>query len=303
MPTSSTAGGLSPYQRDRRLTREVLVGVGCYEIQPMPFVAPGALAAAGLPENGVALSNPVDDNESVLRTSLLPGQLRAVAYNQRQPNSDARLFEIGRVFLAPPPGQLLPYEQEHMAVALAGDEAPAAVAVLEVVAQALALPDVELRDAAPPGLHPTRGAEVIVAGQPRGAVGEIDPERLAACGVSGRAAWLQLDLGAVLDGHRAKRRYRPVSKYPPSFVDLSFAVPDGVASAQVEHALRRGSDLLTEVSLFDVYRGPCVADGRSGPAYRPRLQAPDRTLTNVEVAETRQRYIDEAARSLGISLR
>ncbi len=304
VPTANEAGGLSPYQKDRRLVREVLVGAGCLETQPMPFVAPGALAAVGLPEDGITLSNPVDDRESVLRTSLLPGQLRAVAHNQRHFNGDVRLFEIGHVYLPAPEGQLLPDEREFLAVALAGEEAPVAVAVLDLLAEALALPAVELQAAALPGLHPTRSAEVVVAGRPRGAVGEIDPEVLDAAGVAGRVAWLQLDLREVLDGPRARRRYRPVSKYPPSDMDLAFAVPDVVAAAQVERALRASAgSLLARIELFDVYRGPGVPEGARSLAYRLRFQAPDRTLTDAEVAEARQRCIDETTRRTGAVLR
>jgi phenylalanyl-tRNA synthetase beta chain len=304
VPTANEAGGLSAYQKDRRLVREVLVGAGCCETQPMPFVAPGALAAVGLAEDGITLSNPVDDSESVLRTSLLPGQLGAVAYNQRHFNGDVRLFEIGHVYRPAPEGQLLPDEREFLAVALSGTEAPAAVAVLDLLAEALALPAVELREASPAGLHPTRSAEVVVAGRARGAVGEVDLEVLEACGVSGRVAWLQLDLQQVLEGPRARRRYRPVSKYPPSDVDLAFVVPEGVAAIQVERALRAtAGSLLARIELFDVYRGPGVADDSRSLAYRLRFRAPDRTLTDADVADIRQRCIDETSRRTGATLR
>ncbi|MXZ51644.1 MAG: hypothetical protein F4Z34_00450 [Acidimicrobiaceae bacterium] len=284
--------------------REVLVGAGCCETQPMPFVAPGALAAVGLPEDGITLSNPVDDSESVLRTSLLPGQLGAVAYNQRHFNGHVRLFEIGHVYLPAPEGQLLPDEREYLGVALSGEEAPVAVAVLDLLAEALALPALELREASPEGLHPTRSAEVVVAGRARGVVGEADPGVLEACGVAGRVAWLQLDLQALLDGPRARRRYRPVSKYPPSDIDLAFVVPEGVAAVQVERALRAAAGtLLARIELFDVYRGPGVADGSRSLAYRLRFQAPDRTLTDADVAEVRQRCIDETSRRTGATLR
>ena len=302
--TANEAGGLSAYQKDRRLVREVLVGAGCYETQPMPFVAPGALAAVGLPENGITLSNPVDDTESVLRTSLLPGQLHAVAYNQRHFNGDVRLFEIGHVYLPAPEGQLLPDEREFLAVTLSGEEAPAVVAVLDLLTEALALPAVELRTAALGGMHPTRSAEVVVAGRTRGVVGEINPEVLDACGVAGRVAWLQLDLLEVLDGPRARRRYRPVSKFPPSDMDLAFVVPDRVAAARVERALRASAGaLLARLGLFDVYRGPGVPEGSRSLAYRLRFQAPDRTLTDTEVAEARQRCIDETSRRTSATLR
>ena len=304
VPTGNEAGGLSPYQKDRRLVREVLVGAGCDETQPMPFVAPGALAAVGLAEDGISLSNPVDESESVLRTSLLPGQLAAVAYNQRHFNGDLRFFEIGNVFLAPSQGRLLPDEREHLAVALSGEEAPAAVAVLDLLAEALGLPALQLREAAPAGMHPTRSAEIVIAGRARGVVGEVDPVVLDACGVSGRVAWIQLDLGDVLNGPRTRRRHRAASKYPPNDLDLAFAVPDEVAAARLEQILRAAAgDLLAHLELFDVYRGPGVAEGSRSLAYRLRFQALDRTLTDAEVAEATERCIAEAESRLGVSLR
>ena len=304
VPTGNEAGGLSQYQKDRRLVREVLVGAGCDEAQPMPFVAPGALGAVGLSEDGISLSNPVDESESVLRTSLLPGQLRAVAYNQRHFNGDLRFFEIGNVFLAPPQGQLLPDEREYLAVALSGQEAPAAVAVLDLLAEALALPAVDVRAAEPPGMHPTRSAEVVVAGRVRGVVGEVDPAVLDSCGVSGRLAWLQIDLGDVLNGPRTRRRHRGASRFPPVDVDLSFVARDDVAAARLERVLRAAAgELLVSLELFDVYRGPGVAQGSRGLAYRLRFQAIDRTLTDAEVAEARQRCIAEAESRLDVSLR
>ncbi|MFQ5555985.1 MAG: phenylalanine--tRNA ligase subunit beta [Acidimicrobiales bacterium] len=304
VPRGTQAGGLTPYQQDRRLVREVLVGAGCDETQPMPFLGPGDLAAAGLADEGIALTNPLDSNESVLRTSLLPGQLKAVAYNQSHRNPPVRFFEIGHVFSTPADSGLLPDERELLCVALADEEAPAAVLVLDLLARALALPNVQLRAERVPGLHPTRSAEVSIAGRARGEVGEIDPTVLDAFGVQGRVAWLQLDLGAVLEGPHGKRRYRPVSKYPSSDIDLAFEVPESVPASRVEGALRKGGrDLLVGLELFDVYRGPGLGEGARSLAYRLRLQASDRTLTDAEVAAVRRSCIDTVEEQLGASLR
>ena len=304
VPRGTTAGGLSEYQQARRLVREVLLGAGCDETLPMPFLAPGDLRAAGLPEDGVTLTNPLVHEESVLRTSLLPGQLKAIAYNQSHRNGAVRFFEIDHVYLPAPAGQVLPDEREFLAVALSGEEAPAAVAVLDLLERALALPNVQLKAASPPGLHPTRTAEVVIAGRTRGHVGEVDPMSLENYGVEGRVAWLELDLGAVLDGPHGTRRYTPVSKYPSSDVDLAFEVPDEVAAAQVAGSLRKaGGALLRQVELFDVYRGDGVREGARSLAYRLRFQADDRTLTDAEVAEARQACIDTVAAQQGATLR
>ncbi|MAL66313.1 MAG: phenylalanine--tRNA ligase subunit beta [Acidimicrobiaceae bacterium] len=304
VPKGDDPGGLSQYQKDRRLVREVLLGTGCDETLPMPFLAPGDLAKAGLPEDGVTLTNPLHAEESVLRTSLLPGQLKAIAYNQSHRNPDVRFFEIDHVFLPAAEGEILPDEREHLAVAIAGEEAPAAVAVLDALDRALALPNVHLSPSSPAGLHPTRSAEVIIAGRTRGHVGEVDPAVLEAYGVEGRVAWLELDLGAVLDGPHGNRTYTPVSKFPSSDIDLAFVVGDDVAASRIEASLRKGGGaLLTDVELFDVYRGPGVDDGARSLAYRLRFQATDRTLTDGDVADVRQACIDQVVKKTGAVLR
>ncbi len=304
VPRGSIAGGLSDYQVRRRLVRQVLLGFGCDETFPMPFLAPGDLLKAGLADNGVTLTNPLVSEQSVLRTSLLPGQLKAIAYNQSHRSVDVRFFEIDHVYLPPPKDQVLPDEHEHLAVALAGSEAPEAVAALDLLERELGLPNVVLRSASPPGLHGTRSAEVVVAGRSAGVVGEVDPLVLKNYGVTGRVAWLELDLGALLGGPRRSHKYTPVSKYPSSDVDLAFEVPDEVAAAAVESSLRKaGKGLLTDIELFDVYRGEGMPTGTRSLAYRLRFQAQDHTLTDAEVADVRQACIDAVSKRHGVPLR
>ncbi len=296
VPKGEQAGHLSQYQHDRRLVRNILVGAGCDETQPMPFLAPGDLSNVGLSDDGVVLSNPLDASESVLRTSLLPGQLKSIAYNQSHRTPAPKLFELGTVFLTPELNdrhEMLPDEHEYLAVALAGDEAPAAVAILNLLGEALALPNVQVRSSDNlPGMHPTRSAEVVIAGRQRGMVGEVAPSVLRTFGVEGRVAWLQLDLTEILNGPHGKRSYRRVSKFPSSDMDLAFAVPDGVGADKVRNTINKaGGDLLVDLSLIDTYRGAGVDEGSRSLAYRLRFQAADRTLTDADTNEARAAII------------
>ena len=305
VPKGEQAGHLSEYQAERRLVREALLGMGCNETQPMPFLAPGDLTNVGLPDDGVRLSNPLDANESVLRTSLLPGQLKAIAYNQSHRNPDVRFFEIGHVFLPPSEGDLLPDEREYLAVALAGSEAPDAVALLKTLSTTLALPNVQVRNSGGlPGMHPTRSAEVVIAGRSRGSVGEVAPSVLREYGVDGRVAWLQLDLGEVLNGPHGKRSYTPVSKFPSSDMDLAFVVADDVGADKVRNTISKSAGkLLVDLDLIDVYRGPGVADRHRSLAFRLRFQADDRTLTDDEITNARETVIAAVAKTNGGELR
>ncbi len=298
VPKGDQAGHLTQYQQDRRLVRSMLMGMGCNETQPMPFLAPGDLAKIGLQDDGVRLSNPLDAAESVLRTSLLPGQLKSIAYNQSHRSGNVRLFEVGTVFMPPAEGDLLPDEHEYLAVALAGADATDAVAVLHALGETLALPNIQLRDGELAGMHPTRSADVIIAGRSRGAVGEVAPSVLEAYDVSGRVAWLQLDLGEVLRGPHGKRKYSPVSKFPSSDMDLAFVVADGVGADKVRNTIGKSAGaLLVDLSLVDTYRGQGVEDGSRSLSFRLRLQATDRTLTEDEINGVRKAVIAAVAKN------
>ena len=108
----------------------------------------------------------------------------------------------------------------------------------------------------------------------------------------------------MLDGPHGNRSYTPVSKFPSSDIDLAFVVGDDVAASRIEASLRKGGGaLLTDVELFDVYRGPGVDDGARSLAYRLRFQATDRTLTDGDVADVRQACIDQVVKKTGAVLR
>jgi phenylalanyl-tRNA synthetase beta chain len=301
--TAPRFGRLTDRQRARRGVRRLLCGLGLAEVQPLPFLAPGQLATCGLDPTGISLVNPLVAEESVLRPALLPGLVAAVAHNHARRQLGVGLWEIGHVFLPPPDGQLLPDEREHVAVVLAGREAPSAVEVWQVLAAQLRLADAVVENADLPGLHPTRGARVIVGGNPVGVVGEIAPEVLARHDVAERVAYLEVDLGALHEAPLRSGTYRQISRFPSSDVDLAFEVPDVVSALAVEETLRSADGLVWSVELFDVYRGDPVPDGARSLAYTVRLQAPDRTLTDAEVADIRNRLIDAVTARHGATLR
>jgi phenylalanyl-tRNA synthetase beta chain len=307
VPRSPFVGGLTPYQRDRRAVREVLVGLGLSEAVGPMLVGPGDHARAGLaegPGDVIRAADPLAREESILRTSLLPGLLRALAFNAGHRNPDVRFFEIGHVYLPPPPGQALPDERERLAVALAGEDALAASGVLRVLLDELHIDCVTLQAAERPGLHPTRTAVLLAGGEELGAVGEVDPDVVAAHGIEGRVGWFELELERLCALPRRDPTARPVSRYPSSDVDLAFVVPEEVPAAAVAETLRRsGGEELESVRLIDVFRGPQVGEGRRSLAFRLRFAALDHTLTDDERAALRRRAIDAVVTAHGAELR
>ncbi len=302
--TSARIGRLTDRQIERRVLRRSLVGLGLAEAQPMPFLAPGELAACGLTDAGIKLANPLVAEESVLRTSLLPGLVQALGANAQHRQYGVGLFEIGHVFLSPIEGQLLPDEHEVLAVIRGGHDASGAVEAWQAIVDSLAVADAHLDNSEVPGLHPTRSGRVIVAGEEIGQIGEIDPDVATSHGIDERVAWLSIDLTRLLDLPHGERPYAHISRFPSSDIDLAFDTADDVPVHAIESMLRTATDgLLADVHLFDVFRGTPVGQGRRSLAFALRLQAPDRTLTDAEVQQVRQAAIAQVESAHDAKLR
>jgi len=316
------SGGLTRRQRERRVIRDVLCGCGINEAMTSPLLGPGDHAAAGLSEDRlIKADRPLALEESILRSSLLPGLLRSISHNVRHRASEVWLYEVGAVWARPneepadpsvinrrvtgPEGGL-PHENERVAVALWPAEASVAVDTWTVLADSLRLekPAVANSTEVFDGLHPTRVGIVTVDGAAVGTVGEVDPVVLDGLGIEGRVAWLDVDLAAL---HAAPRRSPialEVSRFPSSDIDLAFVVPDDVAAGDVLDTLvTAAGDLLVHAELFDVYRGTGVPEGARSLAFTLRFCANDRTLTDAEVGERRAAVIAAVEKSHGATLR
>lgn len=305
------SGGLTGYQRDRRRVREILAGAGFDEAWTTTFLAPGDLQRAGLDDDAVEVENPLDQSESILRTSLLPGLLKAARFNVDRQAAEVCLFEIGNVFSPPARGAATPHEVEQLAAIVvppAGVDGTAAVEAAtrlwQYLADALRLEEVQLRAAAPAGWHPTRAAEIRGPADRIGAVGEVDPRVVIAYGLAGPIGFVSMSLPLLLAQPRRSRSASEVSRFPASDIDLAFAVDEAVPALSVLETLRNaGGDVLESVHLFDVYRGAQVGEGRRSLAFRLRFRAPDRTLLDAELAAARQGAIEAVVSSHGAELR
>lgn len=302
VPKSPVHGRLSAVQQRRRSVREFVLSLGASEAMPNPFLAPGDLARCLLPEdNALRLANPLVAEESVLRTSLRPGLLQAIAYNQSHRTNDIKLFEVGHVY--PQGNEQLPDEHEVLCIVFADSDATKAMDMWSQFSAHLGVGAQLFQDVAPAGFHGTRSAQLRRGKIVLGAVGEIDPTVLANFGVSGRVACLEINLSIVLSENQKVVAAQTVSRYPSSDFDLAFAVPQTVAAGTLLKSLRQaGGNLLVDAVLFDIYRGKGVADDARSLAFRLRFQAPDRTLGESEIAEARSRCI-AAAQKLGAELR
>jgi phenylalanyl-tRNA synthetase beta chain len=321
-PSWSEPGSLTPRQQLRRRLRDVIVDAGVHEAwtptlgsdEDFNLVHPG--------EARVTITNPLSAEESVLRATMMTGLVRAWARNVERGIGDVMLGEFGVVFrhpaMAAEPrltrggagGTLtlsLPQENERLTIVLArpDDDARKAVALWDVIARRLGLADVVVRSMSdtPVGLHPTRTATLVdrATDSVLGYVGEVDSELVDAItttSASRRLGILDIDLDALSDARRATRSSlfaRVPSRYPSAVIDLAFVTPRHVNAADLAHELRNASELVEDVTLFDVYEGSGLLQGTRSLAYNVRLSAEDRTLSEDEVAQSRIRLIEAAA--------
>lgn len=310
-----TGGGLTRRQKERRLIREVLCGLSINEAMTSPLLGPGDHAKVGLSEERlISADKPLVLEESILRSSLLPGLMRSISHNWRHRATEVRLFEVGPTWERPTepvaefdeidrnvtgPAGGLPHENVRLSVALWPADAYAAADVWTVLADALRIqkPAIATTFVVSEGLHPTRTASVTVDGGAIGVLGEVDPGVISSLGIEGRVAWLDIDLTALQASPRRAPIAIDVSRFPSSDIDLAFVVPDEVAAGSVLETLRAAAgELLVASELFDVYRGTGVAEGARSLAFRLRFCALDRTLTDKEVGERRAACIDAAER-------
>ena len=327
-PSWPEPGGLSERQRLRRLIRDVVVDLGAHEGWTPTLGSDEEFDLLHRDVERVRITNPLASDESVLRATMITGLVRVWAKNVERGTGDVVLAEFGNVFSHPSAsngarvtrggvgGSLtlaLPVENERLTVVLArpDDDAASAVAFWAVLGDRLGLDDVVVRSitSPPPGLHPTRGAQLVDrhTGEVLGYVGEVDRELIdvTSSATARRLGLVDIDLDALCDARRATRRdarSSVPSRYPSAVIDLAFVTPMSVHAQDLAQVLRGASLLVESVTLFDVYRGPSLPEGSRSLAYNVRFSSPDRTLAESDVARVRDTLIGEAS-TLGAILR
>lgn len=340
LPTPTGGRGLTREQVLRRRVGHVLAGAGLVEVTTLPFMGPADLDRLLVPQDDprrdlVRLANPLSAEEPALSPTLLVGLLRAASLNIGRGHETVQISEIGRVFRpraerreAPIYGvdrrpteeelaaldAALPEQPRHVGFVLVGERQrsgwnapgrPVSWTDAKAVAQRLAdTLHVELQIA--PGslapFHPGRCARLTLDGEVVGHVGELHPKVAEEYGLPGRVAAGELDLDALIAAAPAIGPKPDFSAFPVAKEDFAFVVDESLPAGELEAAIRGASELLESARLFDVYTGDQVGEGRKSLAFKVRLRAADRTLTDADIKAARERIVSAAA-ALGAELR
>ncbi|MDQ3982857.1 MAG: phenylalanine--tRNA ligase subunit beta, partial [Actinomycetota bacterium] len=284
------------------------------------FLAPKELDDLGLPEDHparstVRLENPITEDRPALRTTLLPGVLRAAARNVAHHAEGVALFEVARVY--EPSDDELPLEAVLLTAVLSGIRRPqgwssaasswdffGAKGILEALLRSLGLPRPELAPASAMPFHPTRGASVAVAGTTVGAFGEVHPDVCDRFDVYEGTLAFELALAPLTASLPGRVKVEDLPKFPPLLIDLAVVVDEEVPAETVAAIVREtGEPEAASVRLFDLYRGEQLPTGKKSLAFALEIRAEDRTLTDEEAAEVRDRIVEALHERLGAELR
>jgi phenylalanyl-tRNA synthetase beta chain len=315
-PAVRQAGGVPATYDRRRTIRRALAAAGFREIESYSFASAADLELLAEQEDAaVRVRNPLLADEAFLRTSLIPGLLRALRLNASRQVRGAALFEVGHVFHAAAAaagdenedrGERAgagPSERESVAGALFGHVGPAlherrevdvfdAKGAVDAVLEPFGIHDWEVVDTNQPHpFHPGRAGAVAVDGRRIGRFGELHPSVGSAFDLPGRVAAFEVDVEALAETAGPEGAYRDVPRFPPARRDLAFVVDAGVPVGEIQRSFRRWSESVGNVELFDLYEGPPIPAGKRNVAFSLEFRAPDRTLTDDDVA----RVVDELA--------
>lgn len=298
----------------RRAAIEAM-SLGLSEAVTYAFVSPKDLAAVRAPEPCVFLENPMSDERSVMRTSLLVGLFDVLRRARRHGERNVRVFTIATVFL---PGASLPEERLSFAAVLAGHrpaylQKPDDMDVYDAKGLAVELierltgrtPTIEQLGNTISHLHPRGAAAAIIEGVRVGTFGPVHPDVEEALDLDGSAQVVELNLAVIESLGAATPKYRPIPRLPAVTRDIAMLVDDRTRSSEIETALRDAAGELCEsIELFDLFSGPGLSQGRRSLAYRLTYRDPRaatspeqaRTLTDADVDACQARVRDMARR-------
>ncbi|MFQ5921334.1 MAG: phenylalanine--tRNA ligase subunit beta [Anaerolineales bacterium] len=327
IPETQIADRIPPQYSNPRLeagsqVRDLLASMGLQEVVTYRLTSPArevkALASQGTEDRDyVRLANPIGEDRIVLRQDLLASVLEVVARNVRT-RERAAVFEIGPVFL-PINGEQLPEESDRLAIAMRGPPNPLGwqatepgemdfydmTGVIDELLTGLHVGNVQYAPAAHATFHPGKCASILVDGRALGITGVVHPmvaERFESPDTVIVAA--EMDLNALFEWVPERYPIRPVPAFPPVLEDLAFVVDQEMPSERLRALIyETGKPLIVGATVFDLYQGEQVGQGKKSLAFSIVYQADDRTLTDEEVATVRSKIVNRSEKELGAKLR
>ena len=292
MRGETTRGGFSEQQRFDRAIGGAVRALGYDEIITYSFISPTYYDKIRMPKdsslrNSLKILNPLGEDTSIMRTTILPSMLEIIARNHSYRNKSARLYELGKIYLPREDG--LADEPKYLSLGVYGDGVDffSFKGGIETLLHELRITDVKYVACTDnDSYHPGRCAKVYAGETYLGVFGQIHPLVAANYGMDTEVYTAELSFDAMYEKRGDIPVYQPLPKFPAVTRDIAVVCDEAVTVGALEESIRRGAKgLLKDVSLFDIYRGPGVAIGKKSVAFNLVLRADDRSLTGEEADE------------------
>ena len=304
---NTTAGVKTPKQKFMDTIKNRATSIGLYEILTYSFVSPKSLDKIKLPADDkkrdyITLLNPLGEDTSVMRTTMMPSMLNVLYTNISRKVESALAFECGHTFT---PQEGLPIETNHLCVGMYGKDVDffALKGALESILESVGFDNYEIiPETNNTTFHPGRCATIIYNDIYIGTFGEVHPEVVDNYNLGQRVYLAELDLD--FDNSDRTIIYNPLPKYPATSRDIALLVKDEVIVKQIEDIIKaNGEDLVESYKLFDVYKGSQIAEGYKSIAYSITYRSKDKTLTDDDVNKVHHNIIRELEEKLDAKLR
>lgn len=308
------AAQLTEKQKFERKIMNAMSALGAYEITTYSFISPKYFDKIRLPQDSplrktVTIMNPLGEDTSVMRTTLLPSMCEVMARNYNSRNAEVCLFELGNEYI--PTGGELPDEPMRLSVGAYGGDMDfyGIKGIIDALLENIGVEDVEYtaadKNAFPEAeaFHPGRRAVIIKDGKAIGIVGELHPETLENYGIGVKAYAAKLNVTELLAAATAVKTYKPLPKYPATTRDLAIVCDESLPAGEIEKVIKSAvGNILESVTLFDVYQGKQILAGKKSVAYTISMRSHEGTLTDEQADAAVKRVLKELAK-LGAELR
>lgn len=315
LPSVLPSGNLPSGVDDNRLyyetkIKELLAGMGATELYTYSFVSPQALSLLGLSDDdALKLLNPLTDVHVYMRPSLIPSVLEVVADNQTLVD-DIFMFELSAIYEKQGLEEL-PNEKQRLLVALAVEKKDVEVnfyrskGILEQLCSALHIDNWTLQAGLETDYYINgKCATILIGGDEVGTIGVLNRMFKDSMKIKRDLVLVDIDVEAIIRHASKVPTYVPASEYPSVNIDVSVVAPDGLEWLQLAEAAQKiGGDLMQRISLFDIYRGGNVQDGKKSLAFSLQYGSQDRTLTMDEANELTKKIMEHLSSKLSVEWR
>ncbi|OUN83836.1 phenylalanine--tRNA ligase subunit beta [Flavonifractor sp. An52] len=312
MRGQTTLGGFSVEEKLERQLGSLCRAMGFDEIITYSFISPTCYDkirwdADDARRQSFKILNPLGEDTSIMRTTVLPSMLEILTRNYNYRNQNVRLYEVGRIYL--PGGEDgLAVENKVLSMGAYGSDMDfyALKGCVEAILKDLRAEDVhfEVPSETNPSYHPGRVADVYAGDQRIGVLGQVHPLVAQNYGVDAQFYCAELELNALMAAKGADPEYVSLPKFPNLTRDIAVVCDEAVTVGALEACIRKGAKgLLKECKLFDIYRGKGVDEGKKSVAFNLVLRADDRSLTSEEADEDVKSILAALEKELGAVLR